>query len=176
MKDHSVLAGSHTVLLGDIAGNCTPPSTNPQTVNVADGGTTIVTFNVNCQPLTPAPPVLSNLREQLIILNQCGDPYPNHSWYEYTFDYTDPNGDVTEADTRVFVLVCWSNGCQAVYESAPVFNTFNGDGFSGSITISNCLEFGISLWADITVEIWDASGTESVSPVTVRIQKPDGAN
>ena len=47
-KDYSVLAGSHTVLLGDIAANCTPLSTNPQTVNVADGGTTTVTFNLDC--------------------------------------------------------------------------------------------------------------------------------
>ena len=48
LKDYSVLAGSRIVLLGDIAGNCTVSSTNAQIVNVGDGGTATVTFNVDC--------------------------------------------------------------------------------------------------------------------------------
>jgi len=45
-------AGSHSVQLTGVAGNCTVSGANPQTVNVPSGGTASTTFTVTCSATT----------------------------------------------------------------------------------------------------------------------------
>jgi PKD domain len=45
-------AGSHSVALSGMAGNCTVSGTNPQTVTVPSGGTAATTFDVSCSATT----------------------------------------------------------------------------------------------------------------------------
>jgi Tol biopolymer transport system component len=44
--------GSHTVLLGELAANCTVSAVNPQTVVITAGDTATVAFAVTCNPTT----------------------------------------------------------------------------------------------------------------------------
>ena len=46
-----VAAGSHTVALSGIAGNCSVTSANPQTVTVTAGATTGAPFSLSCAPI-----------------------------------------------------------------------------------------------------------------------------
>src|SRR5256886_14289469 len=45
-----VAAGSHTVALSGIAGNCSVTNANPQTVTVTAGATTGAPFSLSCAP------------------------------------------------------------------------------------------------------------------------------
>ena len=44
----NLAAGSHSVALTNVAGNCTVSGSNPQTVTVTSGGTATTTFSVSC--------------------------------------------------------------------------------------------------------------------------------
>jgi hypothetical protein len=58
--------GSHLVLLGDVAGNCTISGANPATVSVSAGETTTLTFQVSCVATGES----VNLRIQRVSLTQ----------------------------------------------------------------------------------------------------------
>ena len=53
-------AGSHSVALTGVAGNCTVSGANPQTVNVPSGGTASTTFSVTCGATTGSLTVTTN--------------------------------------------------------------------------------------------------------------------
>ncbi len=44
--------GSHTLILSDVADNCTVDGANPRTLTVNPGATTQTTFNIDCEPTT----------------------------------------------------------------------------------------------------------------------------
>lgn len=123
------------------------------------------------QCVVPNAPVLTGIETALITLNECGLP---GSTFEYKVDYTDPDGDVTSDGTRVFVYGLFSNGPAFSYESPGPFNIVSGNGFTGSVSAFNCLQFGPAIWVDITITIHDAIGHVSNS-LTVRLPKPAGA-
>jgi len=107
--------GSHSVLLGDIAANCTVGGANPQTVSVPSGQTLAVTFPVSCVSTAPA----VNLRIQRISLTQSTQ---------------DAAGDVPliqnrDGYIRVFVTATGSNTAAPgvrlrLYRSGAVIQTF----------------------------------------------------
>jgi len=129
----------------------------------------------------PDAPLLSNIQQTLITLNECG--LPGLSTFEYRVDFTDRNGDVPFEEyrevlaggARVFVGIEFSNGPTDSYESLSYFNQVTGNGSAGSVGALNCLQFGPAEWADITITIHDASGNVSNS-LTVPIPKPPGAD
>jgi hypothetical protein len=80
-------AGPHTVMLGDLAQNCsTAAGTNPQTVTVAAGETAQVAFAVICAPLPPAVTTLpaTGVTASSVALN--GTVNPNGSPTTWTFE------------------------------------------------------------------------------------------
>ncbi len=62
----NLAAGSHSVLLGDVAANCTVSGSNPQTATVTAGQTTTLTFAVSCVATGQS----VNLRVQRVWLTQ----------------------------------------------------------------------------------------------------------
>ena len=107
--------------------------------------------NENCLPN----PVLSNMAvPELVNPGACG--MPNTSTYLYQADYSDPDGDV-DSDIQAQVHLQWSTGGTTTYTSDPVYNTITGDGYTGMVSLSNCLEFGSASWVDVTLTIWDES-------------------
>ncbi|MFL5534663.1 MAG: CARDB domain-containing protein [Gemmatimonadales bacterium] len=62
----NLAAGSHSVLLGDVAANCTVSGANPQTVNLTGGQTSTLTFAVSCAATGQS----VNLRIQRVWLSQ----------------------------------------------------------------------------------------------------------
>lgn len=124
------------------------------------------------EPCTADRPILTSIEQALITLNACGLP---GSTFEYTVEYSDPDGDVTAAGVRVFVALVFSTGDTQSYESLGPFNTVTGDGFTGSVSVRNCVQFGNATWVAVSVTIEDASGNLSNS-LTIRIDKPEGAS
>jgi hypothetical protein len=60
-------AGSHSVALTDVAGNCTVSGSNPQAVTVPSGGTVTASFSASCT--TPnRPPVVNAGSDQAVLL------------------------------------------------------------------------------------------------------------
>lgn len=117
-------------------------------------------------------PTLTDIEASLIDLNECG--IVGTSTFRYTVDYSDPDGDVTPAGTRVMVDLVWSNGVTQSYESLSQFNSITGDGFNGSVQAYNCLSFGNASWVAVSIAIEDADENLSNS-LTTRIDKPAGA-
>jgi hypothetical protein len=62
----NLAAGSHSVLLGDVADNCTVSGSNPQAVTVTAAQTTVLSFTVSCVATGPS----VNLRVQRVWLTQ----------------------------------------------------------------------------------------------------------
>jgi hypothetical protein len=87
----------------------------------------------------------------------------------------DPDGDVNSSTVKVRVALAFSNGGSDSYVSDPQFNSVSGDGFSGTVTASNCILFGSADWADATLRVEDEAGNVS-NAVTTRVDKPSGAN
>jgi hypothetical protein len=130
--------------------------------------------DVGAVEVTHTAPTLSNIRYELVLLNQCG--IPNSSSFGYIVDYSDPDGDVTDAGTRVFIETVRSDGFRNSYESDSQWNNVTGNGFTGTVRADNCLKFEGSDWADVTMTIWDAFGQPSTNSPTMRIDAPPGAN
>jgi plastocyanin len=110
-------------------------------------------------------PTLTDI-SHMFVSSTCG--ISGTSWYRYTVDYLDADGDVTPSGTRVFVGLQFSNGTTDGYESERQFNTVTGDGFSGQVHADNCLGLGTASWADVTITIEDAGGNLS-NPLTTRV-------
>ncbi len=132
---------------------------------------------------TQFPPVLSNMRYELVELNAeqfCAIQQPPGSWFRVFVDYTDVNGDVTPG---LVVLRDSSSAFATVTVTLPGTDpatnlnyTLSGSGFEGSITLTNlCLRFGNLNSVTKYWTVWDAAGLES-NMYTVTILRPAGAN
>ncbi len=168
--------GSHSVQLTGLASNCSVINgTNPRNVTVISGQTAQTTFDVDC-PGSVAP-TISNFQTKLIQLNAaqfCGHQSPPGSHFEFEWDYSDPDGDVTPSGTTIEVKYAFSDGTSGT--AGGLNYQFTGDGFSGTITATNvCILFAGTTWVDETVTIWDAANNKSNS-LTRRINRPAGAN
>ena len=126
---------------------------------------------------TSAPaPTLSNGRSTHVPSSAFCTP---NNYFRLQADYWDPDGDIASSTVRVFVELFWSNstpGFQQAYESESTYNQVSGSGFSGTVTANNCIHFGSAEWVDVTLTIWDAAQNESLNSVTMRVDKPIGAN
>jgi hypothetical protein len=76
---NELAAGSHTVRLGGIAGNCTVEGENPRAVSVEAGATATVQFTVTCGPTTGS----------LAITASTSGTSPDPDGYTITLDGTD---------------------------------------------------------------------------------------
>ena len=96
----SLASGGHTVLLSDVADNCTVGGDNPRTVTVEDGGTAETTFSVTCAP-TPAEVVVvdgsheTGFQMETITLHLRNDGGPGVYRIEFWGLPTSPNGPET---------------------------------------------------------------------------------
>jgi hypothetical protein len=119
----NVAAGAHTVLLGDIASNCTLAGSNPQSVTVVAGQMATIAFQVSCVSTGPS----TNLRIQRISLSQSTQ---------------DDAGDVPLVQSRdgylrVFVTATNGNGVAPsvrvrFYRGGSVVQSFNISAPGGS--------------------------------------------
>src|SRR5437763_89734 len=88
-----VAAGSHTVALSGIAGNCVVGGANPRTVTVPAGGTATTTFAVTCNAQLPPPEVSGQGQIGM------GPATPGDSVLTFTFDLrADLTGRFTATD------------------------------------------------------------------------------
>ena len=74
-----IAPGAHTVLLSELAANCTVSDANPQTVTVIAGDTTTVAFAVTCRPTTGG----------VVITTTTTGPLPDADGYTISVDETD---------------------------------------------------------------------------------------
>jgi Tol biopolymer transport system component len=74
-----VAPGSHSVLLGGLAANCTVADANPQSVAVTAGDTATVAFAVTCRPTTGG----------VVITTATSGPLPDVDGYTVSVDETD---------------------------------------------------------------------------------------
>jgi hypothetical protein len=152
------------IVTPDGSGNESAVQVNLQTGQVAE-----VLFTVECQPPPPGPPVISNPRYELV-----GEPgvcgIADHSSIRYTFDFTDPDGDVNSSTVRVDF---WFDGVYD-YTSSPAYNTVNSSdgGFSGTVSAFNCIRFGGSSSIEVSSEVRDEAGTNS-NRVSQTVVRPD---
>jgi hypothetical protein len=110
---------------------------------------------------------------------------PNN-YFRLRADYWDPDGDIVqwpqEDAVRVFGEFLFSNnppGYQYAVEypqDPATIIQLSGNGFSGTVTVNDCLYFGPAEWVDVTLTIWDAAQNESLNSVTMRVTKPEGAD
>src|SRR6266550_1302156 len=77
-------AGSHSVALTNVAGNCTVSGTNPRPVTVPSGGTVTTAFSASCAPAT------GNLT---VTTSTTGSNQPS----SYTLNASGPGGSTTQA-------------------------------------------------------------------------------
>lgn len=154
-------------LSGNYAGTLTFTSADvvnsPQTVVV----TLTVTPNLA--------PTLSNPSVQLLQLNDaatCTVFSPPGSFFQYTLDYTDPDGDITEAASW-FIEFEYSDGGPSGTQAGPAQVT--GDGFNGQASVYLCHYFGTSASVTNRFYLLDAAGNES-NVVEVTTSRPVGGN
>lgn len=111
---------------------------------------------------------------------------PPNNYFRLRADYWDPDGDIVqwpqEDAVRVFGEFLFSNnppGYQYAVEypqDPATIIQLSGNGFSGTVTVNDCLDFGPAEWVDVTLTIWDAAQNESLNSVTMRVTKPEGAD
>ncbi len=75
----SVSPGSHSVGLGDLAGNCTVTGENPRTATVVAGDTATVAFEIVCQA---GPPTSGTLQ----LTTSTSGPNPDSDGYQFRID------------------------------------------------------------------------------------------
>jgi len=106
--------------------------------------------------------------------NVCG--IADMSTIDYTFQFTDAEGDIDDTTVTVDFVLDGENGEPTTYTSDPQFNAIiSGNGFSGTLLASNCIFFGDDAWIDATSRVRDAAGNLS-NPVTQRVYHEPGAN
>ena len=157
---------------GYVYGGATPL---PVPVTVTAGNTSTVDFPFD---LVGSAPTISNLSVTLIQLNdgRCTGNTAGGSSFAATFDYTDPDGDVSAAVATVQDGLVFSNGVSDTLVWAPSDpKSVTGNGFSGSVSVGLCIRFGSATSVLHVVTLADGAG--NVSNVITRAQgKPPGAN
>ena len=144
--------------------------TNVITVTASDteGNTGTDTLTVN--KLVPEPPVISTISYNITgtsdsCINASGGTFTGTT-YNIRFNYSDPDGDVTEsAGAKVWAGF---NSTNPTFD-ATYFSTFSGDGFTGSITSYLCTENLTSI--NVTLQLQDGDG-ELSNKLTTTVVNP----
>ena len=131
-------AGSHTVVLSGVAGNCTVSGGTSRTVNVPSGGTASTSFAVSCVAI---PPPTGNLTVSTSTTGSDIDP----DGYTLTLDGNTTrsigtNGSVTfsglSAGSHTVVLSGVAGNCTASGGTSRTVNVPAGGTATGSFTVS----------------------------------------
>ena len=111
------------------------------------------------------PPIISNISQALFALHtgRCYD-WDDISYsgtiFSVSFGYSDTDGDAHADDgASVGWLDPWT--------------TFYGDGYSGSLTMRRCVEFGDADTVSVDATLTDGAGNQS-NQLTIQIPKPEG--
>ena len=110
-------------------------------------------------------PIIRNISQDLLALHtgrcyEWNDISYSGTIYNIRFDYSDVDGDAHADDgASVGWLDPWT--------------TFYGDGYSGSLTMRRCVEFGDADTTNVRATLTDGSGNQS-NELTARIPKPAG--
>ncbi len=150
------------------------PGTYQATVSVGD---TLTADEVEVTlTVTSAAPVISNLSVDLVQVNDTLSCTDGGSRYSVSFDYADPDGDVTKAVATIrddFTYVPGQSGSWTWPGKGDY--TVGGDGFAGSIGLVLCTRFdaATSIMDSFTLE--DGAGHLSNILSTTR-DRPTGAN
>ncbi len=86
--------------------------------------------------------------------------------YLVTCDYTDVDGNMLPNEARVRVVATYPSGQTSAYEESLDPINITGDGYSGSVTVPFCINFGGQSQVTLTISYLDAnrlvSNTEEV--------------
>ncbi|MFQ5639011.1 MAG: Ig-like domain-containing protein [bacterium] len=162
-----------TITATGIATGLAPGTT---TISAAQGGLSDETsLTVNAAQLSGA--TISNFQAPLVQLNDSTncDVFngPIGSLFDFSFDYTDPDGDVTEGTVVNYSFVFSPSGQanSAEFTSAQI----TGDGFDGTMRLGLCVVYSDQTSIQHTVSITDAGG-ETSNSLSLDVAKPEGAN
>lgn len=129
----------------------------------------IVSFTIT--PPANVAPTISGLTAGTVQLNTCSNGGSN---FTYQFNYSDPNGDVPSTGTAVSDTYAFTpSGASGVL---PLTSwTRNGDGYSGTIVLTECIKFATDTGVSHSFTLTDAAGHVS-NALALTTQKPAGAN
>ncbi len=154
-------AGSHSVALTNVAGNCTVGGANPRSVTVPSGSTVTTTFSVNCTPATG---------DLTIATHTTGSGIPA----SYTLNASGPGGSTTQPidpNTSVTFSGITSGDYTASLSDVPANCTLSGAnprtvtvpaGGTGSTTFS------------VTCSATTTTGNLNVTTSTMGSSQPSG--
>jgi hypothetical protein len=122
----------------------------------------------------PVPPVLKNLSTRLIDLKGCGAPTynPAVASFEISFDYRDPNGDVSAA--AALVTYGWTFPAGGAGSFIATNATYSGTPYDGTIRFGLCIPFGTAPSITHRITVRDGAGLTS-AVLTATLTKPVGA-
>jgi hypothetical protein len=139
--------------------------------NASTGDQVEVTLTV-----TSAAPVISNLAVELVQVNDTLTCSDQGSRYLVSFDFSDPDGDVTEglATIRDAYLSDSDQSGTWTWPGAGDY-TVGGDGFSGSVGLVLCTRFDNATSVEDAFTLEDGAGHVS-NTLSTTSNRPTGAN
>jgi len=165
-----------TVASINVAGLATGAGPGTATITATQGAITDqTTLTVSSAQLLA--PTISNMLTTLLSLNDSTSCSNGGSLIEISFNYTDPDGDVTDNAGGTVIDNSFAFDPEGSTGGGTITSfTHNGDGFSGSISFRRCTVFGsTSTSIRRTVSLIDAGGQMS-NELTSTFDKPEGAN
>ena len=135
----------------------------------------VVTLDLSAGETPLSAPTISNIQSSLVEINSttCGFQDPPGSLFEFTLDYTDPDGDVTDSTKINYSFTFSPSDTSGSSTFPPVL--IAGGGGNGTITFNLCVVFGSDTSLDQSISITDASG-EMSNALPITIDKPSGGN
>jgi hypothetical protein len=126
--------------------------------------------------VTSAAPVISNLAVELVQVNDTLTCSDQGSRYLVSFDFSDPDGDVTEglATIRDAYLSDSDQSGTWTWPGAGDY-TVGGDGFSGSVGLVLCTRFDNATSVEDAFTLEDGAGHVS-NTLSTTSNRPTGAN
>lgn len=123
-----------------------------------------------------SPPTILNFKVDLLQINSSTCQFSGGilgSLYRFTFDYTDPDGDVFTGSVVHVSFSFLPLGSSGSYDVTGA--TITGDGYSGKISFLTCLKFGNNISVIESLSITDMGGKTS-NTVSATIPRPPGGN
>jgi len=154
--------------------NSLEPGTYQATVTVGNAVTSDeVTVSLT---VASAAPVISNLGVELVQVNDSANCSDGASRYLVTFDYADPDGDVTEGLATIRDAYAFDSDVSGTWTWPGAGDyTVGGDGFNGSISLTACTLFINATSVEDNFTLEDGAGHLSNVLSTTRA-RPTGAN
>jgi uncharacterized repeat protein (TIGR02543 family) len=123
---------------------------------------------------TPVAPTISNAASRLVELNSATlCPVNRASFFEFSFDYNDPNGNVSPGGSLIrFAFVRNPDGQN---DNITVPGQRQGNTFVGKALVGFCLPFLTNSSYTITLSLIDDGGLTS-NAITITLNRPAGAN